>query len=98
MRFNTQNKRLVRKDTLTVPYGGYIVVRFIVDNPGFWLLHCHLQIDQSTGMAAVIKELPNELSPPDDDTCTSTGSSSCNIRGFSLLMIGIISIFSILLC
>ena len=98
VRFNTQNKRLVRKDSLTVPYGGYIVVRFIVDNPGFWLLHCHIQIDQSTGMAAVIKELPDELSSPNDDMCISTGSSSHNIRGFSLLMIGIISVFSVLLC
>ena len=97
VRFNTQNKRLVRKDTLTAPYGGYIVVRFIVDNPGWWSFHCHMQIDQSTGMAAVIKELPNELSSPNDNMCIPTESSSYNIRGFPLLMIGIISILSVLL-
>ena len=60
-RLNTQNRRLVRKDTLTVPFGGYAVVRFIVDNPGWWLFHCHVQVHQSAGMAAVIRALPDDL-------------------------------------
>lgn len=28
------------KDTVTVPDGGYTIVRFVADNPGYWLLHC----------------------------------------------------------
>ena len=55
------NKSFPKKDTLAVPYGGYIVIRFVVDNPGWWFLHCHIEIHQVEGMAAVIKELPNEL-------------------------------------
>jgi len=49
--------QFARKDTVIVPYGGYTVIRFIVDNPGWWFLHCHIEIHQLEGMAAVIKEL-----------------------------------------
>jgi len=47
-----------QKDTVTVlvPYGGYTVIRFVVDNPGWWLLHHHIEIHQLEGMAVVIKE------------------------------------------
>ncbi|XP_065890125.1 uncharacterized protein [Dysidea avara] len=44
------------KDTVIVPYGGYTVIRFIADNPGWWLLHCHIEIHQLEGMAAVVRE------------------------------------------
>ena len=52
-----------------MPFGGYVVVsyRFVVDNPGWWLFHCHVQMDESAGMTAVIQELSNELSSPDDN-------------------------------
>ena len=46
-----------RKDTVIIPYGGYTVIRFIVDNPGWWFFHCHIEIHQLEGMAAVFKEL-----------------------------------------
>lgn len=29
------------KDTVLVPVGGYVVVRFYTDNPGYWMGHCH---------------------------------------------------------
>ncbi len=32
----------VRKDTVVVPPGGYAVIRFVADNPGVWLAHCHM--------------------------------------------------------
>lgn len=50
----------VKKDTVIVPYGGYAVIRFTVDNPGWWFLHCHIEIHQLEGMSAVIKELQPE--------------------------------------
>ena len=76
--FNTENKSLVGKDTLTVPYGGYVVIRFVVDNPGWWLFHCHVQIDQSAGMSAVIQELSNELSSPDDNKNSTSPDGNNN--------------------
>ena len=31
-----------RRDTATLPQAGWVVVRFVADNPGVWLFHCHL--------------------------------------------------------
>ena len=96
---NTQNRSLARKDTVMVPFGGYVVVRFIVDNPGWWLFHCHIQVDLSDGMAAVIRALPNELTSPDNNndnnTCMPNGSSSSHIRESSLMIIGIMAALSL---
>ena len=50
------NKSLVVKDTVIVPFGGYTVIRFLADNPGWWLLHCHIEIHQLEGMAVVVQE------------------------------------------
>lgn len=30
------------KDTIAIPSKGYAILRFRADNPGFWLLHCHM--------------------------------------------------------
>ncbi|KAJ8708350.1 hypothetical protein PYW07_010475 [Mythimna separata] len=43
------------KDTVTVPDGGYTVVRFKADNPGYWLFHCHIEFHVEIGMALVFK-------------------------------------------
>lgn len=43
------------KDTVTVPDGGYTVIRFLANNPGFWLLHCHIEFHVEVGMALIFK-------------------------------------------
>ncbi|XP_013191002.1 uncharacterized protein LOC106135292 [Amyelois transitella] len=43
------------KDTVTVPDGGYTVLRFKADNPGYWLFHCHIEFHVEVGMALVFK-------------------------------------------
>lgn len=43
------------KDTVTVPDGGYTIIRFKADNPGYWLMHCHIEFHAEVGMAVVIK-------------------------------------------
>lgn len=43
------------KDTVTVPDGGYTIVRFKADNPGMWLLHCHVEFHLSIGMGLVLQ-------------------------------------------
>jgi FtsP/CotA-like multicopper oxidase with cupredoxin domain len=56
----------IRKDTVIVPAGGYVVINFLSDNPGYWFLHCHIEIHQLGGMAAIIREgNPESLSPPE---------------------------------
>ena len=44
------------KDTLLVPAGGYAVVYFRTDNPGWWFLHCHIEVHQLEGMGVIINE------------------------------------------
>lgn len=32
----------MRRDTFTVPEESHVVFRFKADNPGMWILHCHV--------------------------------------------------------
>lgn len=52
------------KDTVTVPDGGYTVIRFKADNPGYWLFHCHIEFHVEIGMALVFKIGEHKDMPP----------------------------------
>ncbi|CAA7018543.1 unnamed protein product [Microthlaspi erraticum] len=39
-------------NTIGVPVGGWATIRFVANNPGLWLLHCHFDIHQTWGMMA----------------------------------------------
>ena len=63
----------VRKDTVIVPAGGYVVIAFVADNPGYWYMHCHIEVHQLEGMAVIIQEydetehnydLPKDINKP----------------------------------
>ncbi|KAK5730896.1 hypothetical protein LTR15_000834 [Elasticomyces elasticus] len=41
----------VKKDTVLIPRRGYAVLRLRADNPGIWLLHCHVLWHMASGMA-----------------------------------------------
>nr|QCZ35176.1 laccase 9 [Salvia miltiorrhiza] len=62
----------VERNTIAVPSGGWVAIRFRADNPGVWFLHCHLEVHTSWGlkMAFVVDngKGPNEslLPPPND--------------------------------
>ncbi|KAH6836623.1 Laccase/Diphenol oxidase family protein [Perilla frutescens var. hirtella] len=62
----------VERNTIAVPSGGWVAIRFKADNPGVWFLHCHLEVHTSWGlkMAFVVDngKGPNEslLPPPKD--------------------------------
>ena len=53
-----------RKDTILIPAGGYAVVYIISDNPGYWFLHCHIEVHQLEGMSLVINEAPRRHNAP----------------------------------
>ena len=67
------DKFTVRKDTFVVAAGGYVVVQFRSDNPGYWLSHGHMELHQREGMALVIREAVDKImEPPDEmETCNS---------------------------
>uniref|UniRef100_A0A0E0QXZ6 laccase n=2 Tax=Oryza TaxID=4527 RepID=A0A0E0QXZ6_ORYRU len=61
-----------RKNTVLVPNLGWAAVRFVADNPGAWLMHCHFEFHLSMGMAAVfiVEDGPTvdtSLPPPPED-------------------------------
>ncbi|KAI0501895.1 hypothetical protein KFK09_016840 [Dendrobium nobile] len=39
------------RNTVGVPMKGWAVIRFVADNPGVWLLHCHLDVHITWGLA-----------------------------------------------
>ena len=51
-------------DTVTVPSGGYAVIQFVADNPGYWIMHCHVETHTLEGMAVVINETHAQQTPP----------------------------------
>ena len=58
------NKTAIRKDTVIVPAGGYVVIAFQADNPGYWFMHCHMEAHQLEGMAIIVQEYPDDQHPP----------------------------------
>ena len=44
-----------RKDNVPVPDAGFAIMRFRADNPGFWILHCHIDFHNHAGMAVVLQ-------------------------------------------
>ncbi|XWS71757.1 hypothetical protein CRYUN_Cryun03dG0166200 [Craigia yunnanensis] len=60
------------RNTVGVPSGGWVAIRFLADNPGVWFMHCHLEVHTSWGlkMAWIVLDgkLPNQklLPPPAD--------------------------------
>lgn len=53
-----------RRDVALVPAGGYIIIAFKADNPGVWLMHCHIAFHASSGLALQIIENNSSISIP----------------------------------
>ena len=43
------------KDTVVIPDAGYTLIRIRADNPGFWLMHCHMSWHNTIGMGVIFK-------------------------------------------
>ncbi|KAF3619459.1 putative leucine-rich repeat receptor-like protein kinase IMK3-like [Capsicum annuum] len=60
------------RNTASVPVNGWAVIRFVADNPGVWLMHCHLDVHITWGLAMAflvengISELESLEAPPED--------------------------------
>ncbi|KAI3470927.1 hypothetical protein Pfo_027590 [Paulownia fortunei] len=60
------------RNTASVPVGGWAVIRFVADNPGVWLMHCHLDAHITWGLAMAflvengVGELETLEPPPAD--------------------------------
>ncbi|CAL5388455.1 unnamed protein product [Camellia sinensis] len=69
-KFNLVNPQA--RNTIGVPTGGWAVLRFQANNPGVWLMHCHMDVHLPWGlaMAFVVENGPTAsttLPPPPRD-------------------------------
>lgn len=61
-----------QRNTASVPVGGWTVIRFVADNPGVWIMHCHLDVHITWGLAMAflvengVGELQTLEPPPAD--------------------------------
>ncbi|KAJ3032504.1 hypothetical protein HDV00_007442 [Rhizophlyctis rosea] len=44
------------KDTVIVPAGGWTLIQFTADNPGAWMVHCHMEHHLNDGMGLFLDE------------------------------------------
>ncbi|OAA56354.1 laccase [Niveomyces insectorum RCEF 264] len=58
---NLSGSNPVRRDVVMLPSLGWIVIAFRTDNPGTWLMHCHIAWHVSGGLAVNFLERPGDL-------------------------------------
>ncbi|ORY63850.1 putative extracellular dihydrogeodin oxidase/laccase [Pseudomassariella vexata] len=62
-----------RRDVVQLPGSGYVVIAFYTDNPGAWLMHCHIAWHTSEGLAVQLLERETEfLAIQDNDRINQT--------------------------
>ncbi|PSS18270.1 hypothetical protein M430DRAFT_139487 [Amorphotheca resinae ATCC 22711] len=49
------------RDTTDLPASGWVAIRYLTDNPGAWLLHCHIQWHLVSGMGLVLVEGESQI-------------------------------------
>ncbi len=85
-------------DVVSVPAMGWAKIRFISDNPGVWLFHCHIGWHMKAGLIAKFIEAPTQLRekfktgeislPPDHLPACGKPDTSCSNPTISKLAIG----------
>ncbi|KAJ5788516.1 hypothetical protein N7457_003506 [Penicillium paradoxum] len=53
-----------RRDVGMLPSGGWVVIAFKKDNPGAWLLHCHIAVHVSEGLGLQFLESKHKIPSP----------------------------------
>ena len=76
----------ILKDTVIVPAGGYVVIAFHADNPGYWFLHCHIEVHQLEGMGVMIEEYPSDQHPKPPSGINNQGHFQWNTEDYNNLI------------
>ena len=80
----TVTNKTVRKDTIVVPPGGYVVIRFIANNWGHWFMHCHIDPHFIEGMALVVNEVMRSQNvPPEQQRIRRCGNFNWTVEEFN---------------
>ena len=70
------------KDTVIVPAGGYVVGYLLADNPGYWLLHCHVSDHLSEGMSVIINEYADNINSAPNGMKGQCGDFNWNVEDY----------------
>lgn len=65
----------IRRDTATVPGAGWLAIAFQSNNPGAWLMHCHIAWHVSEGLAIQFLEAPSQITMPSTSAFETTCSN-----------------------
>jgi hypothetical protein len=57
-----------RRDVASLPGNGYLAIAFKKDNPGSWLVHCHIAWHASQGLALQFVESESDIAVSMTDT------------------------------
>ncbi|KAI9650066.1 Laccase-1 [Ciborinia camelliae] len=66
-----------RRDVMTLPSGGHLVMAFQIDNPGSWLMHCHIAWHASEGLALQFVESESSIVPTIGTADVSVFQDTC---------------------
>ncbi|KAL0945044.1 Lcc2 [Colletotrichum truncatum] len=70
-----------RRDVVLLPRDGYVVIAFKTDNPGMWLLHCHIARHASFGLGIQINERQEDADkiwPFHTDDAIAAANKTCD--------------------
>ncbi|KDQ55438.1 multicopper oxidase [Jaapia argillacea MUCL 33604] len=56
--FNNTNPMM--RDTFVIPAYSHAIIRFVADNPGFWVFHCHIAWHMAAGLLYTFNILPSQ--------------------------------------
>jgi iron transport multicopper oxidase len=73
----------MRRDTIQVQSQGYAVIRFVADNPGISLFHCHIEWHVESGLTATFIEAPTQLQAM-KLTIPASHKSACSAQGIAM--------------
>lgn len=73
-----------RRDTAILPGGGYLVIAFEANNPGLWIMHCHIAWHISEGLGVQFMEAKGSMVMPDK---TQFDSQCAKWRTYSSTML-----------
>lgn len=84
----------MRRDTFMLRGGGYAILAFYTDNPGIWLLHCHIGWHVSEGLSTSLYirkddiKLDAEVGKSIEDGCTAWNDYLTNPTKFTYQKFG----------
>ncbi|CAF3032509.1 unnamed protein product [Rotaria sp. Silwood2] len=58
---NLYRQAYIKRDVVSVPGGGWAKIRFVADNPGAWMFHCHIEWHMAAGLMLTFIVSPIQL-------------------------------------